>query len=149
MTTGKTIAFTIQTLVGKVMSLLFSMLSRFVIVFLSRSKHLWISWLQSQSQVILEPPKIKSVTASTVSPSIHHEIMGPDAMILGFWVPSFKPAFSLSSFTFIWRLFSSSSLSFEYCHLHIWGCWYFSKKSWFQLVTHPVWHFAWCTLHIS
>ena len=80
MTTGKTITFTRWTFVGKVMSLLFNMLSRFVIAFLSRSKCLFISWLQSPSAVILEPKKIKSVTVSTVSPSICHEVMGPDAM---------------------------------------------------------------------
>ena len=81
MTTGKTIALTRWTFVGKVMSLLFNMLSRLVIAFLLRSKHLLISWLQSQSAVILEPKKIKSVTISIVSPSICHEVMGPDAMI--------------------------------------------------------------------
>ena len=93
------------------MSLLFNMLSRLVIAFLPRSKHLLISWLQSPSAVILEPPKIKSVTVSFLSPSICHEVMGPDAMIFVFWMMSFKPTFSLSSFTFIKRLFSSSSLS--------------------------------------
>ena len=82
MTPGKTIALTIQTFVGKVMSLLFNMLSRFVIAFLQRSKHLLISWLQSPSTVILEPPKIKSTTVSTVSPFFCHEVMGPDAIIL-------------------------------------------------------------------
>ena len=100
-----------RTFVGKVMSLLFNMLSRLVITFLPRSKRLLISWLQSPSAVILEPPKIKSDTVSTVSPSISHEVMGPDAMIFVFWMSSFKPSFSLSSFTFIKRLFSSSSLS--------------------------------------
>ena len=84
MTTGKTIALTRWTFVGKVMSLLFNMLSRLVITFLPRSKHLSISWLQSPSAVILEPPKIKSDTVSTVSPSISDEVMGPDAMILVF-----------------------------------------------------------------
>ena len=84
MTTGKTIALTRWTFVGKVMSLLFNMLSRLVIVFLPRSKHLLISWLQSPSAVILEPPKIKSLTVSIVSPSICHEVMGPDVMILVF-----------------------------------------------------------------
>ena len=84
MTTGKTIALTRQTFVDKVISLLFSMLSRLVITFLPRSKHLLISWLQSPSAVILEPPKIKSATVSTVSPSICHDMMGPDAMILVF-----------------------------------------------------------------
>ena len=84
MTTGKTITLTSQTFVGKVMPLLFNMLSRLVITFLPRSKRLLISWLQSPSAVILEPKKIKSVTVSTVSPSICHEVMGPDAMILVF-----------------------------------------------------------------
>ena len=84
MTTGKTIALTRQTFVGKVMSLLFNMLSRFVLTFLPRIKHLLISWLQSLSAVILEPRKIKSATVSTVSQSIRHEVMGPDAMILVF-----------------------------------------------------------------
>ena len=84
MTNGKTIALTRQTFVGKVMPLLLNMLSRLIITFLPRSKHLLISWLQSQSAVILEPPKIKSDTVSTVSPSISHEVMGPDAMILVF-----------------------------------------------------------------
>uniref|UniRef100_A0AC11DW13 Uncharacterized protein n=1 Tax=Ovis aries TaxID=9940 RepID=A0AC11DW13_SHEEP len=81
MTTGKTIALTRWTLVSKVMSLLLNILSRLVITFLPRSKRLLISWLQSPSAVILEPPKIKSDTVSTVSPSISHEVMGPDAMI--------------------------------------------------------------------
>ena len=84
MTTGKTIALTKQTFVGKVVSLLFNMLSRLVITFLPRSKSLLISWLQSPSAVILEPPKIKSDTISTVSPSLCHEVMGPDAMIFVF-----------------------------------------------------------------
>ena len=84
MTTGKTIALTRWTFAGKVMSLLFNMLSRLVITFLPRSKRLLISWLQSLSAVILEPRKIKSVTVSIVSPSICHEVMGPDAMILVF-----------------------------------------------------------------
>ena len=80
----KTIALTRQTFVGKVTSLLLNMLSRLVITFLPRSKCLLISWLQSPSAVILEPRKIKSDTISTVSPSISHEVMGPDAMILVF-----------------------------------------------------------------
>ena len=84
MTTGKTIALTRQTFVGKVMSLLLNMLSRLIITFLPRSKRLLILWLQSPSAVILEPPKIKSVTFPTVSPSISHEVMGLDAMILVF-----------------------------------------------------------------
>ena len=82
MTTGKTIALTRWTFFGKVVFLLFNMLFRLVITFLPRSKHLLISWLKSPSAVILEPPKIKSDTVSTVSPSICREVMGPDAMIL-------------------------------------------------------------------
>ena len=84
MTTGKTIALTMQTFVGKVISLLFDILSRFVIAFLPRSEHLLISWLQSSSTVILEPKKIKFVIVSIVSPSICHEVMGLDAMDLTF-----------------------------------------------------------------
>ena len=90
------------------MSLLFNMLSRLVITILPRSKHLLISWLKSPSEVISESTKIKSLTVSTVSPSICHEVMGLHAMILVFWMLSIKPIFSLSSFTFIKRLFSSS-----------------------------------------
>ena len=96
-TPGKTIGLTRWTFVGKVMSLFFNMLFRLIIAFLPRSKHLLISWLQSPSAVILEPPKIKSDTVSTVSPSISHEVMGPDAMIFVFWMLSFKSTFSLSS----------------------------------------------------
>ena len=84
MTTGKTIALTRWTFVGKVISLLFNMLSRLVITFLPKSKRLLISWLQSPSAVILEPKKMKSDTVSTVYPSISHEVMGPDAMIFVF-----------------------------------------------------------------
>ena len=91
-------------LVGKVISLLFNMLSRFVIVFLSRSKYLLIPWLPSLFTVTLKPKKIKSATISIISPSICHVRL--DTMILVFWKLSFKPAFSLSSFTFIKRLFS-------------------------------------------
>ena len=106
----KTIALTRWTFIGKVMSLLFNMLSRFVIAFLPRSKCLLISWLQSPSAVILEPKKIKSVIISIACLFVC-EVMGTDAMILVFRMLSFKPAFSLSSFTFIKRLFSSSLLS--------------------------------------
>ena len=96
MTTGKTIALTIWTFVGKVMSLLFNMLCRFVIAFLPRSKCLFISWLQSPPAVILEAKKIKSFTVSIVSPSICYEVMGLDIIFI-FWMLSFKAAFSLSS----------------------------------------------------
>ena len=105
----------------KIMSLLLNMLSRLVITFLPKSKHLLISWLQLPFAVILEPKKMKSAIVSTVSPSIFHEVMGPDAMFseclffvfqfFVFWMVSFKTAFALSSFTFIKRLFSSSLLS--------------------------------------
>ena len=103
MTSGKTIALTAQSFVGKVMSLL----SRFVVAFLSRSRLLLISWLQSPSTVILEPKEIKSVTVCIVSPFVCHEVMGPDAMIFVSLMLGFKPGFSLSSFALIKRLFSS------------------------------------------
>ena len=111
MTTGRNIALTRWIFVSKVIYLLFNVLSRFVIAFLPRSKHLLILWLQWPHAVILKPKKIKCLSVSIVSPSICHEVMGPDAMILVFWMLNFKLAFSLSSFTFIMRLFSSSSLS--------------------------------------
>ena len=95
MTTEKNIALTIRTFVGKVMSLLFNMIYRFVIAFLPRTKTLLISWLKSPSAVILELKKIESLSVSIVSPSICHEVMGLDAMILVFLMLSFKPAFSL------------------------------------------------------
>ena len=134
MTTGKTIALTIQTFVSKVISLLFNTLSRFVIAILPRSKHLLISWLQSISAVILEPKKIKSFT---VFPCFCHEVMGPATMVLVFFflMLSFKPAFLCSSFTFIKKLLCF--LLLEWYYLHIWGYWYFSQQSWFQLVIHP------------
>ena len=121
-TTGETIAL---TFVSKVISPLFIMLSRFVIAFLPISKHLLISWLQSPSTVILETEKRKSGTASTFSLSVCHEMMGSDVMILVFQMLSFKPTFSLSSFTLIKGLFSSSSfftirvVSFAYLKLLI------------------------------
>ena len=99
MTAGKSIALTRRTLVGKVMFLLLNILSRLVITFLPRSKRLLISWLHSPPAVILEPKKMKSVTVSIIFQSICHEVMGPDAMIFVFWMLSFKPTFSLSSFT--------------------------------------------------
>ena len=122
MNTGKTIALTIWTFVGKVMSLLFNMLSGLVISFLPRSKHLLISWLQSPSAVILEPPKIKPLT---ISPSICHDVMVPDAMIFFFecWVLSqlFHCPLSLSSRG---SLVPLCFLPKGWYHLHIWGYWY-------------------------
>ena len=148
MTTGKTITLTRWTFVSKVTSLLFNMLSRLVIAFPPRSKHLLISWLQSSSTVILEHKKIKSVTVSIVSPSICHEVMGPDEMIFVFWMLSVQPSFSFSSFTFIKTLFSFSSLSAIRVVSSAY-CWYFHQQSWFQLVLHPGQHFTWCTLYLS
>ena len=111
MTTGKIIALAIWTFVDKLMSTLFNTLSRFVIASLPKSQYLSISWLHSPSTVILEAEKRKSVTASTFSPSICYEVIGLDAVILVFWMSSFEPAFSLSSFTLSKRLFSSFLLS--------------------------------------
>ena len=111
MTTGKTTALTTRTFDGKVMFLLFNTLSRFVIAFLPRSKCLLISWLQSPSTMILEPKKIKSTTVSIFPLSICQEVIGPDAVTFVFWMLSFKPALSPSSFTFIKRLFRFSLLS--------------------------------------
>ena len=112
MTTGKTITLTRQTAVGKVMSLLFNMLSKLVITFLPRSIRLLISWLQSPSAVILKPPKIKSVTVSTLSPSICHEVMGPDAMILVFGMLNLEQLFH-SHFHFHQEAFQ---FLFAFCH---------------------------------
>ena len=148
MATGKTIALTRQVFVGKVMSLLFNMLSWFVTVFLPRSKCLLISWLPSPSTVILEPEKI--ICHCLHCFPICHEVMEPDAMILDFLMLSFKPAFSLSYFTCVKRLFTSSSLSaIKVVSSTCLSYWYFSLQSWFQLGLHPVWHFSWRTLHIS
>ena len=110
-TTGKTIALTRLTFVSKVRSLLFNMLSRLVIAFLARSKRLLISWLQSPSAVILEPPKINFLTVSIVSPSICYEGMGPNAMIFSFWMLSFKPTFFTLLFYLHQEALSSSLLS--------------------------------------
>ena len=118
MTTGKIIALRIQTFIIKVTPLFFNMLSRLVTAFLPRSKRLLISWLQSPSAVILESKKIKSLTLCIVSPPICYELIGLDSRILVFWMSSFKPAFTLSSFTIIKKLFSSFSLS-SISHVHI------------------------------
>ena len=149
MTTGKTIALTVWTFVSKVISLLFHMLSKFVIDILPRSEHLLISWLQSPSEVILKPKKIKSATVSTFFPSICCDMMGLDAMIFIFLMLSFKPAFSLSSFTFIKKLCSSSSLSAirvvssEYLRLLIFLLAILISVT--GILT-PSQHFTWCTL---
>ena len=141
MSTGKTIALAIWTFAGKVMSRLFNMLSMLVITFLPRNKSLLISWLQSLSAVILEPKKIKSLTVSILSLSICHEVMGIEVMIFDFLMLSFKPDFSPSCFIFIKRLFVPLHFFPKgWCHLHIWGYWYFSQQSWFQLSLHPARH---------
>ena len=150
MTTGKTIALTRQTFVNQVMSLLFNMLSRFVIALFPRRKCLLISWLQPLSVMILEPKKIKSVTVSTFSPSICYEVIGLDAMILVFWMLSFKTAFSFCSFTLIKRLFSSSSLSAIRVALSVYlRLLIFLMTILITAVNHPALYFSWCTLHIS
>ena len=150
MTTGKTIALIRGPFVGKVMSRLLNILSRLVITFLPRSKCLLISWLQSPSAMILEPPKIKSATVSTVSPSIYPEVMGLDVMILVFWMLSFKPNFhSPVSLSSRGSLVLLHFLPLAWCYLLIWGYWYFSWQSWFQLVLLPAQCFSWCTLHIN
>ena len=150
MTTGKIMIFNTYTFVSKMMPLLFNILSRFVIAFLPRSKCLLILWLQSPFAVILEPKKIKSVTASTCSPSTCYELIGQDAMILDFWVLSFKPAFPLSSFTFIKRLFSSplvssiKMVSSAYLRLFI-----YVPAILILAYDSSSLYFAWFTLHIS
>ena len=141
MTTGKTIPLTRQIFFSKIMSLLFNMLSRFAIGFLPRTKCLLISWLQPLTAVILEPEWIKSVCHCFRFFRIYLRWSdGTGCCDLSFWTLSFKPAFSLSSLTFIKRLL---------CHLHIWGCWYFSQQFWFWLVIHPAWYFGGCTLNVS
>ena len=148
MTTGKTMALTRWTFVDKVVSLLFNMLSRLVITFLPRSKCLLISWLQSPSAVILEPPKNKVWHCFHCFPIYLPWSDGTDAMILVFWMLSFKPTFSLSSF--IKRLFSSSSLSAirvvssAYLRLLI-----FLPAILIPALLPPAQRFSWCTLHIS
>ena len=130
LTIWKTIPLTMWTFVVKVTSLCFNNLSRFVIVFLPRSKYFLISWLQSLSAVILEPKKIKSVTASNFSPSICNEVMELDPMILIFWMLSFKQVFSKLS---LWpspidSLVPLHFLPLDWYHVHTWGCWYFYQQ---------------------
>ena len=131
------------------MSLLFNMLFRLVIAFLPRSKCLLITCLQSPSAVILELKKRKSVIASIISPSICHDVMERDAMILEFWILSFKPAFSLTYFIFIKRLFSSSSLSAirVVSSAYLWLL-IFLPAILITAYASSGRHFAWCALHI-
>ena len=150
MTTGKTIALTIWTIVGKVVSLLFNMLSRFVITFLPRNKRLLISWLQSLSAVIFGTAQNKVCNCFHCFPiylpwsdrTVCHDLCFLNVVLSQF----FHYLLSLSSRG---SLVPLSFLPLEWYHLHVWGCWYFSWQSWFQLVSHSVQHFTWCTLHIS
>ena len=152
LTIGKTIAFIIQTFVGKVMSLLFNTLSRLDTAFLPKGKRLWISWLHSQSTVILESKKRKSVTDSNFCPFYLLWSDGTrwhDLSCCCFLMLSFKPAFSFPSFILIkGSLVPLHFLLLKWYHLHIWG-WHFSGKSWFQHITHPAQYSTWYTLHIS
>ena len=151
MTTGKIIALTVRTFVGKVMSWLFNTLSRFVRTFLPRSKCFFnfraavivCSDFGSQENKICHCFHFFTLCLPWGHGTGYHGLSF-------FWMLSFHPAFSLSSFTFIKKPFNSSSfLPFEWYHLHIWGYWYFSQQSWFQFVSHPAWYFTWCTLHRS
>ena len=137
--------FDYTELFQQVMSLLLKIVSRFVIAFLQMSKHLLILWLQSSSAVILELPKIKCLTVLIVSPCVCHEEMGPNAMIFIFWMWSLCLIFSLSSSD---SLVTLHFLPWRWCILHIWGYWYFSKQSWFEIVLHPFGHFTWYNQHI-
>ena len=142
MSTKKIMALTIQTCVSKMSSLLFSMLSRFVLAFLPRSKCLLISWLQLPSAVILEPQE--NLSLLLIFPNFLPWSMGPDAIIFLFWMLRFKPAFhcplSTSSRSCLVRF---HFLPLEWYYLHIWDCWYFSQQSWFQLVVRPAQNSAW------
>ena len=150
MTTGKTIALTTWIFVYKVMFLLFNMVSNFVTAFLPRSKRLLISWQQSPSAVILEPKRIKRITASTFPPLCTTK--------WGHWMPwpSFSERLALSQLFHSPLSPSSRSylvplhfLPLEWYHLDTWDYWYFSWQSSFQFVIHSAWHFTWCTLHVS
>ena len=148
-TTGKTIALTRWMFVSKVISLLFNTLSKFVIPVLPRSKCLLISWLWSPSALVLEPRKIKSVTTSTFSSTAYHEVMGLDAVVLVFWLLSFKPAFSLSSFMLIKRVFSCCSLYV----IRVVSSTYLRLLIFLLAILIPVCdsaqHFTWGTLHTN
>ena len=142
-------ALTVWTFDGKVMSLLFNTPSSFVIAFLPRSKHFILSWLQSLSAVILEPKKIKSIIASTfplLFPMKWWNQM-PCSWFSECWVSNqfFHSPSPLSRGSLV----PHCCLPLEWDHLRIWGCWYFSRQSWFHLVIYPAQHFAQCTLYIS
>ena len=144
-TTGKNIALTRWTFVDKVMSLLFNTLSRFVIAFLPRRNFMAAVTICSDFGT-----QWNKVCHRFHCFPIHLPWSdGTGSMIFVFWILSFMPAFSLSSFILIKRFFSSSLSAITWCHLHIWSYCYFSWQSWFQVVLHPAWHFAWSTLYIS
>ena len=151
MTTGKTIALTRQAFDGKMMSLLFNTLSRFVIAFLPRNKCLLTSWMQCLSAMILEPKEIKFATV-TFFPLNYLQWSGGtrchDLSFLNveFYISFFHSPLSLSSRG---SLVSLHFLPLGWYYLHIWDCWCFSQQSWFQLEIHPAWHFKSCTPHIN
>ena len=133
-------------IVSKVMSLLFNTQSRFAIAFLSRSRHFLISWLAVSICSDFGAPENKSCHCFHFFP-ICHEVVGPDARILVFWMLFQASSLLLpSSKGFLVPL---QFLPLEWYHPHIWSCWYFSQQSWLQLGIHPVQHFTWCTLHRS
>ena len=150
MITRKIIALTRQIFVGKVMSLLFNTLTWFVINFLPRSKRLnFVAAVTVHSDFRAQENKICHCV-SILFPSYLPRCDGAECCDLSFLMLSFKPAFSLYSFTiFKGSLVPLHFLRLEWYHLHIWRCWYFSQQSWFQLVSHTAWHFKWCTLHRS
>ena len=147
MTTGKTVALTRRTFVGKVMFLLFNMLSRLVTAFHSRSKCLLVSWLQSPSAVIFIAPQNKVSHCFHCFPIYFPWSDGTECHHLSFLNVRFQANFFTLLFRSRGSLFPLHFLPLELYHPHIWGCWYFCWKSWFQLAIHPVRHFTWCTLH--
>ena len=147
--TGKTIALTIWTFVSKVMSLLLNMLSKFVIAFLPKNNCLLISWLQSWFAITFGAQKDKICHCSNFFIFYLSWSNGTRSHDLSFWNVEFQASFFALLFHPIKSLLVSLHfLPLEWCHVNIWSC-YFSQQSWFHLVIHLVWHFTWCTLHIS
>ena len=147
MTTGKAIALTMWTFVSKMMSLLFNTLSKFDIAFLPRSKCLnFMVAVTICNDFGAQGNKIYH--CFHFSPSICHEVMGQETMILVFWMLSFKPAFSLLSPSSRGSLVPLHFLPLQWYHLHIWGC-YFSQQYWFQFMIYSALYFTWCNLHVN
>ena len=147
----KSHSFDLWSFVGKVMFPLLNMLSRFIIVFLQRSKDLLFHGFSHHPQWF-ESLRKENLSLIPLLPLLFGMKRLDTVILLGFWMLNFKPAFSLCSLILIRRLFSSSSLSavrVEWYPLHIWGCWYVSQQCWSQLVLHAAWHFGWWTLCIS